>query len=120
MTIAICGGVLTASSGTIVSPNFPGKYPNNVECIWTIQMPVGARITLNWQNIDIEAQDTCNYDYVQLRNGNSSTSPLVGKYCGKAPPATFTSTGNSLYIKFVSDTSSTGNGFRLSYTLGKS
>ncbi|EDV28197.1 uncharacterized protein TRIADDRAFT_53561 [Trichoplax adhaerens] len=113
----VCGGVLTASSGSIVSPNYPGKYPNNAECIWTIQMPVGARITLNWQNIDIEQQDQCNFDYVELRNGNSTTAPFVGRYCGNNPPATFTSTGNNLYIKFKSDGSSSGNGFRLSYTL---
>ena len=33
-----CGEVLTAPSGTIVSPNYPDHYGNNGECAWVINV----------------------------------------------------------------------------------
>eukprot|EP00111_Clytia_hemisphaerica_P015651 TCONS_00046199-protein len=34
-----CGGMLTEQRGVISSPNFPKKYPNNLNCVWTIHRP---------------------------------------------------------------------------------
>lgn len=31
-----CGGALTSEHGSFASPGFPGNYPLEVECVWTI------------------------------------------------------------------------------------
>ena len=44
----VCGGLLAGPSGEIRSPNAPNPYPNNVQCVWTIEVPSGQfiRITI--------------------------------------------------------------------------
>lgn len=38
---AMCGGTLSGVGGVILSPGFPGAYPNNLDCTWRIALPVG-------------------------------------------------------------------------------
>ena len=35
-----------SSSGTIESPGYPERYPANKDCKWTLEAPVGHKITL--------------------------------------------------------------------------
>ena len=46
----------------------------------------------------------------QIRDGDRSTSPVLGRFCGTMTPGTITSTGNSLWIEFHSDGSTASNG----------
>lgn len=39
--IALCGGFIQGSSGTILSPGFPDFYPNNLNCTWIIETSHG-------------------------------------------------------------------------------
>ena len=52
---------------------------------------------------------------LQLRDGGTMTSPLVGSYCGSTIPPVYVSTTNQLHIEFHSDWSSTGQGFLLNW-----
>jgi len=52
--IAECGGELTTSSGVIASPNYPGLYAHNRRCRWLIRAPQGRKVTLAFQDFDIE------------------------------------------------------------------
>ena len=38
---ATCGGTLSSMGGVILSPGFPGAYPNNLDCTWKIELPIG-------------------------------------------------------------------------------
>lgn len=38
---AQCGGSLTAFSGVILSPGFPGNYQSSLDCSWRVQLPIG-------------------------------------------------------------------------------
>lgn len=39
--VALCGGFIQGSSGTILSPGFPDFYPNNLNCTWIIETSHG-------------------------------------------------------------------------------
>ena len=115
--ISACGGSpldIMASSGTITSPNYPRNYPSNANCVWRITVPPGYRVQLSFSAFNLESHSSCNYDYVELRNGFSSSSPLIAKYCGTSAP-TRTANGRSIYVKFRSDGSFTRTGFRASF-----
>ena len=63
-----CGGELTASSGTIVSPNYPLNYGHNAECYWTVSVARGSRIKVTFNAFETESHEHCNYDYVEVRS----------------------------------------------------
>ncbi|RMX38167.1 hypothetical protein pdam_00014767 [Pocillopora damicornis] len=51
---ALCGGPLAPASGNITSPGFPANYPNDVECRWTIRVPLGSTLVLNFRAFETE------------------------------------------------------------------
>ena len=55
------------------------------------------------------------YDYVLLRDGNSTSSSQIGKYCGNNIPPSSVSTGNELYIHFKTDGTDVRRGFNMTY-----
>lgn len=51
---AACGGTLTAPEGNITSPSYPDNYPKNKRCLWKITGPRGQRISLKFDNFQLE------------------------------------------------------------------
>lgn len=51
----------------------------------------------------------------QIRDGGLPTSPSLGKFCGTSLPPPVFSTGNELFVHFVTDPSVPNDGFRLEY-----
>lgn len=118
LIVSVCRGtpaVITAPSGTIKSPNYPSNYGNRANCIWKLNVPEGFRIQLTFNSFMVESNSRCKYDSVEIRNGSCTDSPLIGKYCGNTVPPRVTSDGRSLYVKFVSDGSTTYKGFEASF-----
>ena len=114
-----CSGVpqdLTASNGTVTSPNYPNNYKSNSNCAWRIAVPDGFHISLTFKDFVLESHSRCNYDSVELRNGFNSTSPIIGKYCGSNIPPIAITSGRSLYVKFKTDGSGTRRGFKAIFT----
>jgi hypothetical protein len=58
------------------------------------------------------------YDFVSVRDGRTTDSPLVGRYCGHTLPPNYLSQGNELLIRFKSDHSVSHEGFSISYRTG--
>ncbi|XP_028394125.1 uncharacterized protein LOC114518347 [Dendronephthya gigantea] len=114
-TVEECGGILRASRGNISSPNFPKNYPARKECTWIIKVPVHKLLKLRFVSFDVENHATCGYDYVQVRDGATSRSKLLGTFCGKTLPKQITAFANSLWIKFRSDGNKEFKGFRAEY-----
>ena len=56
---------------------------------------------------------------MEIRDGGTPDSPLVGRYCGQDLPPNYASTGNQLFIKFRTDVSINHAGFRAEYEAGK-
>ena len=98
-----CGGTFTTLlSGDITSPSYPDYYPHNTDCIYTISQPNGTVIMLNLLSMDIENHSTCAScasDYLEIRDGPSDDSTLVGKLCGSVIPAPIQSTQNQMWMK---------------------
>lgn len=61
--------------------------------------------------LSLEFDYSCQYDYVEVRDGDSLNSRIIGRYCGNELPAPIRSTGNSLHILFVSDGYKNFDGF---------
>src|SRR5882762_8963650 len=97
--------------GTLISPNYPGEYPPNKECLWRITVPENFLVVLRFQSFVTEHDDDCDYDYVEVRDGHSPENALLGKFCGQQIPAVVRSTSNKLLVKFWSDGSGQSTGF---------
>ena len=83
-------------------------------CEWIISFSDGYKIKLDFIHFDLEYQSTCQYDWLEIRNGNASTSPLIGsRRCGDIIPGPVLSSGNQLYMKFSSDGSKSRSGFEI-------
>ena len=79
------------------------------------RVPEDFQVALKFQSFEIENHDNCVYDFLEIRDGDTSNSPLLGTYCGYKMPKDIKSTTNSLWIKFVSDGSVQKAGFSASF-----
>ena len=111
----MCGGDIIAGKGFLQSPNYPDEYTPNKECVWRITVPNNYQVALKFQSFEIENHDNCVYDYLEVRDGYSANSSLIGKFCGHKVPEDIRSVTNYLYIKFVSDSSVNKAGFSASF-----
>ncbi|KAM7002686.1 inactive serine protease PAMR1 [Tautogolabrus adspersus] len=102
-----CGGVIHKRQGHIVLES----YPNNARCEWTIQVDRPFTIELRFMMLSLELHHSCRYDYVEVRDGDSINSGVIGRFCGNNRPAPIQSSGNSLHILFVSDGYKNFDGF---------
>ncbi|XP_057177472.1 bone morphogenetic protein 1b isoform X1 [Triplophysa rosa] len=112
---AICGGEVERDGGQIESPNYPDDYRPNKVCVWKIIVPQGFHVGLGFQSFEIEKHDNCAYDYLDVRDGDSESSPLLGRFCGYEKPDDIKSSSNQLWIKFVSDGSVNKAGFSANF-----
>lgn len=108
----VCGGNYFSPSGVIKSPNFPNPYDPELECIWIITVNRGEQIQLNVTDFVLESNN-CRYDFLEIRNGRSFGSPLIGIYCGMDIPKQIISHTNNLYLRFKSDSSRSERGFQI-------
>lgn len=54
--------------GYIESPNYPGNYPANVECIWNINPPSKRKILIVVPEIFLPSEDECGDVLVMRKN----------------------------------------------------
>uniref|UniRef100_A0A671RYM2 Neuropilin n=1 Tax=Sinocyclocheilus anshuiensis TaxID=1608454 RepID=A0A671RYM2_9TELE len=116
-----CGdNIRITSANYLTSPGYPVSYYPSQKCIWVITAPgPNQRILINFNpHFDLEDRE-CKYDYVEVRDGVDESGQLVGKYCGKIAPSPVVSSGNQLFIKFVSDYETHGAGFSIRYEIFK-
>uniref|UniRef100_A0A452TJ39 Metalloendopeptidase n=1 Tax=Ursus maritimus TaxID=29073 RepID=A0A452TJ39_URSMA len=112
---AICGGDVKKDNGHIQSPNYPDDYRPSKVCVWRIQVSEGFHVGLTFQSFEIERHDSCAYDYLEVRDGHSESSALIGRYCGYEKPDDIKSTSSRLWLKFVSDGSINKAGFAVNF-----
>ncbi|XP_010075446.1 PREDICTED: inactive serine protease PAMR1-like, partial [Pterocles gutturalis] len=102
-----CGQVFQASRGQILLEG----YPLNARCEWTIHVQAGFNIELRFSMLSLEFDYMCQYDYVEVRDGDNLDSQIIKKFCGNERPPPIRSTGSSLHVLFQSDGSKNFDGF---------
>ena len=113
-----CSGTpqnINGTSGVITSPNYPGNYDSNQRCVWRITVPSGMGVRLSFTSFNLESTSSCNYDYVEIRNGSSGSSPILGKYCGSSTPIVPRAYSGSIFVTFRSDGSNSYKGFNATF-----
>nr|XP_033792232.1 CUB and sushi domain-containing protein 1 [Geotrypetes seraphini] len=108
---APCGGHLTAVSGVILPPGWPGYYKDSLNCEWVIEARPGHSIKITFDRFQTEV----NYDTLEVRDGPANSSPLIGEYHGTQAPQFLISTGNYMYLLFTTDNSRSSVGFLIRY-----
>ncbi|KAG6445800.1 hypothetical protein O3G_MSEX004120 [Manduca sexta] len=113
---AVCGGDIEVdSSGHLESPNYPDDYQPNKLCIWRLSVPQDYQVALRFHSFEVENHDTCSYDKVKVRDGDSMDSPLIGMFCGHKIPPDIRSTSNTLLVIFESDSTVQKAGFSATF-----
>ena len=57
---------------------------------------------LMFDTMNIRSCSDCSCGYVQVRDGSGSSSQLLGTFCDTNNPSVVSSTGNHMFIKFMS------------------
>lgn len=74
------------------------------------QVPEGKVVVLSFRFIDLESDNLCRYDYVDVYSGHVNGQRL-GRFCGTFKPGALVSTGNKMLMQMVSDANTAGSGF---------
>jgi hypothetical protein len=106
---------LELSRGSIEDGSGPlAMYNNNLSCSWLIA-PVDTvnSIAVSFVRFDLSSADTL-YFY----DGEDASAPLLAAYSGNSIPAGVSSTGDRLFIQFVTDGTVQDTGWLIEYTSG--
>jgi Zn-dependent metalloprotease len=108
----------TSANGTFSDGSGTNNYCNNLNCRWLIMPPQASTITLTFTDFDLEdtASDGTVYDAVEVYDGISIVSPLLGRFAGNAIPPAVTSTGGRMLVCFVTNTEVNKQGWTANYT----
>ncbi|KAK3086388.1 hypothetical protein FSP39_017746, partial [Pinctada imbricata] len=101
------------------SPMFPQKYPNNVDCVHTIEAQPGFEIHLDFrEKFDIEEAESgdCKFDFLEVREGPFAYSLPSNKYCGNKFPPLLVSSTRFMWLRFKSDDNEQKGGFKGVYS----
>nr|XP_045611847.1 cubilin-like [Procambarus clarkii] len=109
---------LGSTSGVIRVGSTTETYLDNQDCEWWLQAPRGTVFHITWLSFDLEDDDECSRDYVQIQDV-STTGQILATWrnCGARLPGGFSTIGSQVVVRFHSDGSGVRPGFTLSYTV---
>ena len=110
-SVTSCGTFLNGPNGVVTSRNYPSNYDNNEYCTWQIQVPVNKKIRLDFSEFKTES----GRDFLLIYDTNHFQSPNIAFDGTTYKPPPFTSSGNVLRVRFISDGATTFKGFSFSY-----
>ncbi len=97
-------GQITTCSGTFYDPGGPnGDYGNNQNFIQTIQSNLSnSCLQISFTAFSLEGN---HYDYLNIYDGNTTSSPLIGTFTGTYSPGIIVASSGALTFEFHSDNS---------------
>lgn len=72
-----------------------------------------------FSEFEIEQHQECSYDHLEVFDGQTEKSPILGRLCGNRIPEPLVATGNKMFIRFVSDASVQRRGFQATHSTGQ-
>lgn len=91
----------TSPTGYIVSPTYPGMYPDNLFCYYKLYGKPKQRIRLKVEDFSLfHGGEYCPFDYVKIYDGYTKEDPVIGVFCGHYNNLTLFSSKEALYIEF--------------------
>lgn len=76
-------------------------------CVWIIEGKLESRLELDFSVLDLPGN--CNDAYVMIRDGESSDSPVLGKYCGwMSTPIRIAPRGSKVWVEYKTSVKSNG------------
>ncbi len=104
---------LTGTVGYIEDGSGINTYAPNIYCSWLI----APEHEINSITLSFDLFDTAeNIDFVNVYDGATTTDPLLGSFSGQSLPHDVTSTGDTMLITFSTSDSTSGYGFRATYS----
>lgn len=75
---------------------------------------LGNTLSVQFLSFNIESQSLCSYDKLSIYNGLTTSSPILGAYCGTTSPGTVLASNSdgALTFLFYSDNSTTYSGWK--------
>lgn len=116
-----CGGNITEFSphnNIITNPNWPDKFPENVECAWNIIAPKGHTISINFLFFNLLSDRLVTKLTITESDKDYNRSVKRGVYSGTQVPKKFFSEKEIVTIRFVTKGPAiwkATNGFMLEY-----
>ncbi|NXX84527.1 ENTK Enteropeptidase, partial [Urocolius indicus] len=109
----VCDGkfMLTDSSGSFHSMNYPKPYNANIVCQWIIRVPQGLSIKLNFTSFDTQPYT----DNLDIFEGIGETKVLRASLSGSNPETIYIFSHEAT-AQFTSDFLDNYNGFNATYT----
>nr|XP_012218853.1 PREDICTED: cubilin-like [Linepithema humile] len=120
----VCGGryILTSKDNKyeISTPNYPNIPPAFAECTWTATAPAGEKLSIHFlDRFDLSYSKNCEKEYIEIRDGGTDNSRLLGKYCTDVAPSSMSTIGNMIYVYYYTELSEPKNGFKASIVSGE-
>ena len=111
VSVTSCGEFLSGPSGTIMSTNYPANYNDDEYCTWQIQVPVNKKVRLDFTEFKTETGK----DYLMIYDTSHFDSPTIVFSGTTYIPPSFTSSGNVLRVRFITDGATNRKGFIFNY-----
>jgi len=115
----VCGGKLVADSTArdiFSHPQYGDtNYISARDCSWTIVSAGNNGVQLDFIEFELELENDCSYDYVEVYDGRTVDDTRLGRFCGDVTPPTLVSTSRAVLIRFTSDDTINKKGFKLRY-----
>jgi PKD repeat protein len=112
-TVTTCTGIFYDSGGS------DNNYADN-EDYTMIFLPgeSNGMVKVEFTTFNVEYDNNCDYDWLQIYDGNSASATLIGEYCGTDSPGTIVATNEAGALTFVfhSDQSVTEQGWSANIT----
>ncbi|XP_037817925.1 cubilin homolog [Lucilia sericata] len=115
---SICAKTMRLPSGELKYPTGEEtEYSNNERCAWIIRTTPTHILNVTFTKFDVEGNDDCTHDWLQIHDGNSLASQLIGRFCGNDLPlgGNILSSHHLLFFWFRSDNATNRPGFEMSW-----
>ncbi|XP_015588432.1 tolloid-like protein 2 isoform X3 [Cephus cinctus] len=91
------------------------NYDHRTDCDWTIEAPLGKNVHLSFMSFQLEDENECGYDFVEVYSGLDSSGPSYGRFCGNSNTTDIISMNEALLVRFRTDDTITNKGFSAAF-----